>query len=122
MNTPTEIQPADVKQCASCEEYKLLTEFHKNSSRPDKKQRKCKACIKEYNEKRRARLLAEDPNWETKFRAANKEYQVIWRRNNRARSLKYSRDYYARNRERVALKNRNARLARALAKQESREA
>lgn len=46
------------KLCNICGETKPLTEFHRQSSRPDGRQTRCKACYRQYHQDNRAKRRA----------------------------------------------------------------
>ena len=67
------------KHCHVCNEWKTLVEYHKDSTKWDKLDIKCKACKKAYGQENRERILARSKVWrdthkeEKKRRALNTE-------------------------------------------------
>jgi hypothetical protein len=66
------------KQCSKCGKVKPLTEFHNKSDAPDRKQGRCKACVKINNEE---------------FRTDKPKYQVDWQRTNKRKWNDYVASY-----------------------------
>ncbi len=48
---PFKLKGGLLKNCSTCQEYKSLSEFSKNSSKPDGLQSYCKACAKIFNKR-----------------------------------------------------------------------
>ena len=70
------------KKCSKCNEFKDLTEFHKNKSDNTGFSSNCKSCQKEYCKK---------------WGEENKEYHKKWREENK----EYNKKYYEKNKERI---------------------
>ena len=79
-----------LKECYKCGETKPVSEYHKNKSRADGLQYKCRSCAKSYQKKRYQN------NKERLIKNAKEYYEA-----NKERKLEYGRQYYQANKERI---------------------
>jgi len=100
-----------LKTCSRCKEDKLISDFHKDSSRPDGLAFFCKSCTKEYNSKYRQENKEKiSARWK-KWREENKEHHSLvgkeYYEKNKSKLLKDGRKYYEDNIEKIKEYSRN---------------
>jgi len=86
-----------MKKCDTCGEHKENSEFHKLSSSKDGLQKRCKSCIKQYNQLRYQSKRAE-------IRAAQSQYL----KENREKVLSQKQTSYAKHREEILERRKKA--------------
>lgn len=115
---PTVYKVLTSKQCNTCHEHKLVSEFHKNKRHLDGLESNCKVCCAHYNRlyriANRAKVLAQKrlAYWLTPNRL---EVRAKWREENREKIRGWDKSYHKKHRARKTRrdnkyrKNRRAR-------------
>ncbi|MDB9992585.1 hypothetical protein OAD97_00285 [bacterium] len=99
-----------MKKCNKCSEEKPLTEFHKNKTTKDGKERKCKSCFKKQSEKyyknNSELILEQNKTYRKNNTKKISQYQKIWYSDNKDQHLKISKQWRLDNNEKMKLLNK----------------
>ncbi len=76
---------ADTKYCPACSTMLPKTEFHKNSTRKDGVQSRCKVCFKGSQKKYRSENVDKVVAYSKKYHEENRDYFSSWTRLNRSK-------------------------------------
>ena len=104
-----------VKNCSKCGIVSLKSNFHKNKTKRDGLQSRCKLCVNEYYLKNNDKIILKTRDWnksnpekvkqnQKKYNEQNKEKRIIYLRNKRETDVNYRMIVYTRNRIYKSLK------------------
>lgn len=93
----------DVKPCTGCGEVKPLDDYHRNRTKPDGREFRCKTCAAEYRRRRyeenRDKVLERNRRYYEKNRDKELEGRRQYREENRNKIAEYQRQYREENRD-----------------------
>jgi 5-methylcytosine-specific restriction endonuclease McrA len=84
-----------MKVCSKCKEEKDISEFCKDSSKPDGLYSSCKSCQKSYRKSNKKKIAETNKVWRDKNRDKQINYLREWREEN----PEYGSEYYQKNKE-----------------------
>ena len=87
------------KKCSKCNEFKDLTEFHKNKTTSTGFSSNCKSCQKKYTKKYYEENKEKYKENTKKWREENKEYNKKYYEKNKEKYKEHNKKYYEENKE-----------------------